>query len=787
MFMAYLLTLNTNQNYFIMKRSEFIKTSGLVFGGLMILPNQSCSTNKNKHVFINSKSDYSIVIPSNPSEIETEASNQLKNYLSMISKQPPSIILESNYSGNNAIFLGETQYAKNNDVSSTKLFEDGYILENRGNNLLILGGTEKGLLYGVLSLLESFGFKKYSADDPIKLPETTEFDLPKSSVKIPAINYRTTNYYDARDEEYASWNKLSSRDSWGLFVHTYEVLVPPEKYGKTNPEYYSLIDGKRNPVTQLCLSNPDVLTLVVSELKKRIKENPKAKYWSVSQNDNDKHCQCGPCKALDVKYGNVPSGSVTWFTNEVAKQIPDKIISTLAYWYTRKAPKNIKIEPNVNIMLCNIESTREMPVFETDPAFTKDLQDWGKMSNDILIWDYNIQFANPISPFPNLHTIGPNIKFYIENNVNALFMQATGNKAEFGQLRSYLITQLMWNPQRDSDEIINEFLVGYYGGASNYVRNYIDTMKEALLETPFRLNIFGDPRDAISNYLSAENIEIYHKIFDDAESAVSNNSTFLKRVKEIRLPLMIAEIQIAGQIKPGEPGSFYDYTDSGNVIPKKSMRSNVLSFIDKAKKAGIARIGERAITIDDYSYNFERIFDRMDAMGSAISYKKTIKSLSSPEGGDKNLKRLTDGIFGAFESWRFPYKDSNWVAFKGSHMDIVLDLGEVFKINSIEIDFLNVQAQANWHQLILPKNVVYQTSIDGEKYGDPIKVVNPHNPDPAENPEITNVPFYSFNVILSSTNARYIKVHAESVLEMPSWHINAGKPAFIYVDEIVVK
>ena len=139
--MAYLLTLSTNQNYFIMKRSEFIKTSGLVFGGLMILPNQSCSTNKNKHVFINSKSDYSIVIPSNPSDIETEASNQLKNYLSMISKQPPSIVLESNYSGSNAIYLGHTQYAKNNDVSSTKLFEDGYMLEKREKNLLILGAV----------------------------------------------------------------------------------------------------------------------------------------------------------------------------------------------------------------------------------------------------------------------------------------------------------------------------------------------------------------------------------------------------------------------------------------------------------------------------------------------------------------------------------------------------------------------------------------------------------------------------------------------------------------------
>ena len=40
----------------------------------------------------------------------------------------------------------------------------------------------------------------------------------------------------------------------------------------------------------------------------------------------------------------------------------------------------------------------------------------------------------------------------------------------------------MWNPQRDSDEIINEFLVGYYGGASNYVRNYIDTMKNHYLK-----------------------------------------------------------------------------------------------------------------------------------------------------------------------------------------------------------------------------------------------------------------------------------------------------------------
>ena len=210
-------------------------------------------------------------------------------------------------------------------------------------------------------------------------------------------------------------------------------------------------------------------------MKKKIEEKPDATYWSVSQNDNDQYCQCDNCKALNEKYGGVPSGSVIYFVNKVAKAIPDKIISTLAYWYTRKAPKNITIEPNVNIMLCNIESRRQAPVYETDPAFSKDLKDWGALTNDILIWDYNIQFTNFFDPFPNLYTLKPNIKFYTDNHVNALFMQANSEPAaEMALLRSYMICKLMWNPDADEKMIMDEFLNGYYGAAGPYIRQYID-------------------------------------------------------------------------------------------------------------------------------------------------------------------------------------------------------------------------------------------------------------------------------------------------------------------------
>ena len=768
-------------------RSNFLKTSGAAFGGVLALSHYACSGDINslKELIIQGKTIYKLVIPKQANDREKKASQKLQFYLLKVWKGV-EVLKEEEFSGENAIYLGKTSFAKTAEVDSLLLEEDAYLFKRIDNSLIIAGGSGNGLLNGVYSLLEFFGFRKYSADDPLLLPDKNAFSFPKDELKTPRIKYRTTNYYDARDADYKSWHKLSSTDSWGMFVHTFEVLISPEKYGKTHPEFFSLIDGERNPVTQLCLSNEEVFKTLVAELKKRIEKNPKAKYWSVSQNDNDKYCQCAPCKALNQKYGNLPSGSMVWFVNKVAREFPDKIISTLAYWYTRAAPSNIVAEPNVNIMLCNIESSREKPVFDTDPAFTSDLQDWGKMSKDILIWDYNIQFANPVSPFPNLHTIGPNIKFYIQNNVRALFMQATGNKGEFGHLRAYLITKLMWNPDADPNAIINDFLDGYYGKSAKLILNYIDSMREALLNDNFRLNIFGDPRDAVNNYLAQDKMIEYNSLFDKAEKLVIDDKEKLTRVKEARLPLLIAEIQIAGQIPVGQKGSFYTTNDNGNVIPKSEMKNKVEEFVASAKKAGIRRIGERAITIDDYAYNFKRIFSKMHQMDKAISFKKKVIPIIEPSFGKENLARLTDGIFGAFESWRFPDKDANWVAYKGKHMDFILDLGAVMAIKSVEMDFLNVQAQANWHQLILPKFVTYAISQDGVNYSDPIQINNPHNPNPAENPEIVKLPFLSFKTNYKNTKARYLKVHAESELKMPNWHINAGKPAILYADEIVV-
>jgi hypothetical protein len=123
-------------------------------------------------------------------------------------------------------------------------------------------------------------------------------------------------------------------------------------------------------------------------------------------------------------------------------------------------------------------------------------------------------------------------------------------------------------------------------------------------------------------------------------------------------------------------------------------------------------------------------------------------------------------------------------------MDFVSDLGEVKPIQYINMDFLNLQAQPDWHLMALPRFVQYSLSEDGTAFSEPATVENPHRPNPKLspilNPVIKSVSIHSFSLELNA-KARFIKVHAENLLKSPSWHIRSGQPMSIYCDQIDVR
>ncbi len=642
--------------------------------------------------------------------------------------------------------------------------------------LIIAGGNEKGTLYGVYSFLEKYlGCRMYSPKVKI-VPRQKQIILGKiNDLQVPVISFRDTHYRTTWDAEYTDWHKLDhdpngARTDWGMWVHTFNELVPPQIYYKSHPEYFALVKGTRLP-TQLCLSNPAVLEITVQNLRKKIAQNPSAKYWSVSQNDNRDYCTCDSCKALDEREGS-PSGSIINFVNKVADQFPDKMISTLAYEYGRHAPKTLKPHDNVNIMLCSIEAYRDKPIKDdtSSAEFVKDVQDWGKIAKDIIVWDYVIQFNHLLSPFPNLHVLQPNIQFFAENGVNAIFEQ--GNRevgGEFAALRSYLISKLLWDSYLNIDSVMNDFLFGYYGSAGKPIREYIDLMREELIKGGKPLRIFGSPNEASDTYLTPALIAKYNVLFDEAEKLVADSAEILERVRIARLPLMYATMEQAKKNFTGENGLFEKV--NGKWEAKTNIRNMVDEFTDLCIREGVTQVKEWSTSPEEYRSAMYRIYSQ--GMNEHLAYGKKVIMIS-PDTSDINeeeLKMLTDGKRGSHDY------DNNWINFAGKDLEVVIDLEKVQKIRKIGSGYY----QLGFWLRLLPTNVEYYTSMDGKNFELVGNVVNTL--------PIDQYGGYlrEFNTEFAPREARYIKVRACSIGNTPDWHPGAGRPAHMLVDEIVVE
>ncbi len=201
----------------------------------------------------------------------------------------------------------------------------------------------------------------------------------------------------------------------------------------------------------------------------------------------------------------------------------------------------------------------------------------------------------------------------------------------------------------------------------------------------------------------------------------------------------------------------------------------------------MTKVRERSTTPDDYQASYDRIFTKMAEMQHAKSFGKKITPLTVPERGPEKAQQLTDGIFGSWESWSAP--DVHWVAYKGEHMDFILDLGENHGHPDHQYGFSQCTGPTRLESAGAALNMSLMPRQRTEKiFSDEVKVRNPNNPNPKENPDISKVPVQSFRADLgTNVKARYIKVHGGKHASHASWHIRAGNPAWIYTDQIMVE
>ena len=512
---------------------------------------------------------YTVVLPVNASTSQVYAAQEFQKFTEQLTGVRLSITNDAAPLPSRAVLLGDTRYTAallGAPVDLKALGEDGFRLKTRPPHLLIVGGPVRGTLYGVYDVLERFGGCRWYSSWHSVIPHRDALAVPTlDETQLPAFALREPFWFDLFDGDLAARNKVngnamrlldrhgghSHRFGGGLgSCHTFNTLLSPEKYFDAHPEYFSEVKGKRvKEYTQLCLSNPDVLRIVTSNVLARIRKDPGADFYGVSQNDWHNYCTCPACKALDDAEES-HAGSMIAFVNKVAeaveKEYPHVIIETLAYQYTRKPPKTIRPRHNVMPCLCTIECDFAFPIgtsgFKENRAFLDDIRGWAAISPRLYVWDYTTNFRDYISPFPNVLALQDNVRFFRTNRVDYLFEQGAyqGRHGDFAELKAWLLAKWMWNPDLPQETLLQDFFTGYYGAAAPYVRTYFDALHSFYRDPANHpLRIFDDPA---RNQIPDEFFGRAALLWQQAEAAVKDSPAHLYNVRMGGVPVLNARL-----------------------------------------------------------------------------------------------------------------------------------------------------------------------------------------------------------------------------------------------------
>ncbi len=398
------------------------------------------------------------------------------------------------------------------------LGEDGFRIASSPGRLEIVSSGGRGVLYGVYETLQRFGGCEWFAPGFEEIPDLDVFEVADgaSLSDHPAFDLRETDWrhvirddmLSARFRLNGQWHKklLYGGDALRFakgtgWCHTFWRLVPPKQLFAAHPEWFSEVNGRRiGENAQICWSNPELAMYVAERVKEMLRADPLAKAVGVSQNDCGNYCTCVECAACTTAEGS-PAGPNLKFVNRVAeeveKEFPDVLVETLAYQFTRRPPKTIRPRRNVAVCLCSFECVFATPFEESWDADTKrfveDMESWGRICGNLLVYNYAVNFRNYLFPFPNVPSMAENYRLFRRNGARWVYDQADSNAygGEFAELKAYLQSKLMWNPDQSTAPLVDRFMESFYGSAAPFAKEYFDKCN-SLLSRPSVEDALGD-------------------------------------------------------------------------------------------------------------------------------------------------------------------------------------------------------------------------------------------------------------------------------------------------------
>lgn len=367
----------------------------------------------------------SVVIARNaPDKVRAAADDFCQLFERMTGAVCPQYTDDRTVSGN-LVLIGPSRYTAEMGLEALHGYPENERVRLRrdGARLALLGnddGAFTGTAYAVTMLFERFGCGWFGPDPLWQvIPKRRTLTVGYLDIDhTPAFICRHTNVLRANPDLARRWYMGGVPHMAG---HALTTLVPRETYFDTHPEWFCLIDGKRNPFVewwQYCYSNEELTQLFADKICERFAADPLMTQFSIALNDGWYHgwCECEHCKAMGTT-----SETAVRFANRLARLVgqryPHHTLTFLAYFPTYHPPTHpMEVEPNVEVMFCK-EADMFLPVdkgpdngyhckytFEQSKnayptPWRQNFEEWNRLVpfRSVAIWDwYCIAAAKPV-------------------------------------------------------------------------------------------------------------------------------------------------------------------------------------------------------------------------------------------------------------------------------------------------------------------------------------------------------------------------------------------------------
>ena len=537
----------------------------------LIQPYTFKQTLKGKELVIaqDNKSDYKIVIPAKSNKAFSFAAETLQNYLLKITGAKLEIT-QKPYNGKQ-IELGLYDYESNNDT---------FKLKGQNDKISIKGRCERAVLYGVYDFLEKACGVRFFA--PMKthkiVPSIDKLALkPFYDLNVPSMTYRRVNYCSYRKTtikrryEFADWafkNRLNvengrlnrgnkkvefyakKREEFylkrgdvyrvgSLWGHNYQRLIPPQKYFKSNPEYFCW-NAKTKKYqcedAQICTTNPGVIKTIADIAEAYFKKYPTRTLFPLIPEDGSRlWCQCKECSKLNApglgySFDHMADRAI-YLVNAVDKELKErglkgKRMVFAVYQPTKLPPTKLELNPDSLVYYCvYTDGTNEFTKPIAELPMAKDIAIWAKKAKGQLCI-YNYVYMGFFYQFTTDANIVKNYRFY-----NSLGI--TGNAPEmfeswgFDDYLMYLSLRLAWNPWLNTDILRKDYFEKIYGPAAKPMGEFRDICQQVFCD--YSNYIRCDLR--LFPSFKPQHLKQLKDCLDKAKAAAQGNSKYLQAIE----------------------------------------------------------------------------------------------------------------------------------------------------------------------------------------------------------------------------------------------------------------